>query len=493
MGRVDKIVVMGGGTAGFMAAVTLKAKVPGVRVVVLRSKEIGIIGVGEGSGPPLGVFLHTFLGLPFVDFVRATRPGIKLGTWFRWGPRDHFVFPFGTNMEYRVDRMPRAVGYYCDREMDQSMPTAAMMAANRVFLRKPDGTPDLAGSAFAYHVENGRFVAYLEAVAARVGVEVREGTVRHVHRDDHGVTGLELASGGTEAGDLYVDCSGFGSELLGKAMGEPFVDYGSTLVCDRAVVGGWDRPAGDPILGYTTSDTMTAGWSWRIDHPDRVNRGYVYSSAFASDEAAERELRAANPRLTGPTRVVRFTSGRRGRSWAGNVVAIGNASGFVEPLEATSLVVIATRCQLLAELLVETDREATAAAAALFNNNTARVWDSIRRFLALHYRFNTRLQTPFWQHCRAAVDLAGGEAVVDYYRDVGPSPYLTPALFDPFDVFGPRGTLAVLVGLNVPTRRPYRPGEQEWAVWHEWTRHNAARAATGMTVEELLRRVGVAA
>ncbi len=149
---------------------------------------------------------------------------------------------------------------------------------------------------------------------------------------------LRLESGRRETADLYLDASGFASVLLGKALGEPFVSYDKTLFCDRAVVGGWDRkdPEDMVIKPYTTCETMNCGWCWQIEHENRINRGYVYSSGFISDEEAEKEFRMKNPKV-GPTRIVRFVSGRYRNVWVKNVVAVGNAGGFVEPLEATAL------------------------------------------------------------------------------------------------------------------------------------------------------------
>lgn len=321
-------------------------------------------------------------------------------------------------------------------------------------------------------------------------MQIVSDTIQHVTQDQAGITGLHLDSGRTEAGDLYVDCSGFSSLLLGKALGEPFVSYSSTLFCDRAVVGGWPR-TGEPFHPYTTAETMDAGWCWQIEHVNRINRGYVYSSGYISDEAAEREFRQKNPKMTGPTRVVKFVSGRYQRSWVKNVVAIGNSSGFVEPLEATALSVIATRAMQLTELLQGCDLELQPVCAGLFNRVTARIWDGIRRFLATHYRFNSRLDSPFWRHCRQHTDLAGAEELVEWYRQVGPSPYVADGLVDPLDVFGMDGYLTTLVGQCVPYRSAFVPSAQELARWNAVREQNRQRARRALTVAQALSLVGM--
>ena len=233
-----------------------------------------------------------------------------------------------------------------------------------------------------------------------------------------------LASGPTVAADLYVDCSGFASALLAKTLGEPFVSYKSSLFCDRAVVGGWER-ADEPIKPYTTCETMNAGWCWQIEHEMRINRGYVYGSDFISDTDAEAEFRAANPRIAS-TRIVKFVSGRYQRCWVKNVVAIGNSSGFVEPLEATALGVIGVYSSLLADMLVNCDREIRPCQVAHFNRYHARYWDGIRDFLAVHYRFNDRLRTPFWEHCLRHTELAGARRSSSISRRTAPACSGTP-------------------------------------------------------------------
>ena len=305
--------------------------------------------------------------------------------------------------------MSKASGFYCFDDMENASLGSSFMAQDKMFERAADGRPILHMD-FAYHIENESFADFLESLAVRSGVKIISDTIAAVRQDEQGVAAINLASGNTETADLYVDCSGFSSLLLGKTLGEPFVSYTSTLFCDRAVIGGWPR-TDEPLRPYTIAETMNSGWCWQIEHPTRINRGYVYSSAFISDEEAERELREKNPKLVGPTRIVKFISGRYERSWVKNVVAIGNASGFVEPLEATALAIIGTRCMLLTELLMESDLIAHPADARMFNSLTARVWDSVRRFLATHYRFNTRLDTPFlailsraYRSCRRGID-----------------------------------------------------------------------------------------
>jgi tryptophan halogenase len=483
--QINDVLVVGGGTAGFMAAMALKAKLPRLKVTVVRSPEIGIIGVGEGSTPPFARFIHDFLGVHVTDFVRATRPGIKTGTRFHWGPREKFFFPFGLHMSLKVHALPRPIGYYYSHgNPDFSSPNSARMAANRPFDFNEKRSLVIHGD-FAYHIENDRLATFLESANRALGVEIIDATIETASQDQHGITAVHLADGRSLSAGLYVDCSGFRTLLLGRTFNERRIEFNKTLFNDRAVVGGWERPASQPMLSYTVSETMNCGWSWRIDHPDRINRGYVYSSAFISDDAAEQEFRTKNPQI-GPTRIVKFTSGRFENSWVKNVVAMGNASGFVEPLEATSLAVMGSRCQLLVELLTDSEGVISDPLRLIFNSSSSRNWDLVRDFLSLHYRFNTRLDTPYWQHCRNEIDMGNAQAVVDYYRNVGPSPSLASFLVDPNAPFGVQSYLAILVGQKAPTCHRYQPDAAELATWDQWCQQMAMKTANGVTAEAAL-------
>jgi len=471
-----------------MAALALRRKLPRLDVLVIRSPEIGIIGVGEGSTPLFAHFLHEYLKIPMQQFVRATRPGIKTGTCFHWGPKPRFFFPFGTHMALRLHGLPRPIGYYLENsDGEAASPNSARMQANRPFKLNPDGSL-FVDSEFAYHVENDRFAGFLESACRAAGARIMDGTVESVAADDNGISSLRLATGESIGGELFIDCSGFRSLLLGQTLKEPRVDYSSTLFCDRAVVGGWVRPPGLPMTSYTISETMDAGWCWRIDHPDRINRGYVYSSAFISDAAAEHELRTKNP-LVGPTRIVKFISGRYERTWVKNVVALGNASGFVEPLEATSLAVLSSRCILLTELLIDADCRLAPALSNLFNQNNASIWDGIRDFLSLHYKFNTRLDTPFWQECRANINMASAQPVVEFYRHVGPSPSHSSLHVTRGAAFDYNSYLAILAGQRAPTHPIEPPTPEQLKIWENWCRKNAAAAAGNATTEQSLAMI----
>jgi tryptophan halogenase len=485
---VNSVLVLGGGSAGFMAALALKVKLPSLRVTVVRSRDIGIIGVGEGSTVPLTQFLHNYLGVGKKKFHEVAQPTWKLGLRFlRWGPRHSFFYTFGAAQpDARLPGLPRPVGFYCADDDGGPMvydPHGALMAEDRVFARAAGGGPELHGS-IAYHFENEKFVHFFEGYAAAVGVMIAEDTVREVKRDERGVAELIMQSGRAESADLYVDCSGFASVLLGGALAEPFVSFQGSLFCDRAVVGGWDR--GDEVIHpYTTCETMDCGWAWQIEHETRINRGYVFASAFVSDEQAEREFRGKNPRV-GPTRVVRFLSGRRERAWVKNVVGIGNAAGFVEPLESTALGVIAMQSRLLADTLLDAGRAPTPTQAVQFNRYHARTWEQIRDFLTVHYAFNAALDTPFWRHCREHTDLAGARAIVDYYRENGPSPLWQPTLMDAYDPFGVGGYSTLLLGQKIPFRQASQVSDTERAAWADLRRRWLESARRAMTVKEAL-------
>jgi tryptophan halogenase len=306
-----------------------------------------------------------------------------------------------------------------------------------------------------------------------------------VPQNDAGVAGLVLASGVTLTADLYVDCSGFRSVLLGQTLREPFVSFKRSLFNDRAVIGPWVR-TDEPIQPYTTAETMNAGWCWQIEHEDRVDRGYVYSSDFISDDEAEGEFREKNPKAT-TTRIVKFVSGRRERSWVKNVVAVGNASSFVEPLESTALGVLCLDSFALAETLADCDLEVRPTQVRLYNKRGALTVDLVRRFLAVHYKFNERLETPFWRACRADVDLVGAEEYVEFYKENGPSTLWRQMILDNRDPFGFEGYLSMMIGMDVPYRRTFTPPEPEKWAWAALYRRWLEEAERAPTVEETLR------
>jgi tryptophan halogenase len=360
------------------------------------------------------------------------------------------------------------------------------MSHDKAFPRNQYGGPHI-GTDVAYHIENRTFVAYLESYAARLGIAVHDDLVADVTQNDSGVTGLVLRSGRTESADLYIDCSGFASLLLSRTLREPYVSFKPTLFCDRAVWGGWER-TDEPIRPYTTAEAMDAGWCWRIDHEHLINRGYVYCSAFLADDAAEREFRTKNPKVE-TTKPVKFVTGRYERSWVKNVVGIGNSSGFVEPLESTSLGVICDESDSLAHSLLECDRQPTPTVVAQYNKRFALKWDNIRDFLAIHYKFNTGVDTPFWRECREKCDLGGAADIAGYYQENGPGTYHHLTLLNRLSQFGLEGYWALLIGQKVPCRRPYVPSPQERATWRQIQQAFKARAETAVGVKEALTTV----
>jgi tryptophan halogenase len=481
---IQNVVVLGAGSAGLLAAVTLKRKLPGLAVTVLRSPDIGTIGVGEGTTPNFVAHFMDFLGVQPALFHRVAEPTWKLGIRFLWGPRDHFDYSFAPNLDSRWSDLPRSNGYYLEHGFDAGNQAGALMSAGKAFTRLPDGSPDMQPW-FAYHIENHKLIALLEMLARDLGVELLDARVTGVERGPAGVAALACEDGRRFAADLFIDASGFRSELLGKALEEPFVPFSDSLFCDRAVVGGWERREG-PVLPYTTAETMDAGWCWRIDHEHQVNRGYVYSSAAISDDDAAAEFLRKNPAIPTAPRVVRFRSGYHRRAWVDNVVAIGNAAGFVEPLEATALMLVCNACMDLARLLDQIGTSPTPSMQALFNTRSRTAWEEIRGFLALHYKFNTRLDTPFWQHCRGETDVSSVAGLLEFYRENGPSGFGRHLLPATTSDFGIEGYLAILVGNAVPHRNLHRAGPAELARWERHREDHRRAARSGVDVREAL-------
>jgi tryptophan halogenase len=405
---VRRVVIVGGGTAGWMAAAALARMIPtGVGVTLVESDEIGTVGVGEATIPPIRSF-NAMLGIDENDFVARTGGTFKLGIefvdWGRLGER--YLHPFGAfgfDMEgvkfHQLWRKLRAAGRASDIA-DYNL--CAMAARDGRFVR-PDGNPQsvLSQLNYAYHFDAALYAAYLRGYAEARGVVRREGKVAHValRGTDGFIESVTLADGAVIAGDLFIDCSGFRALLIEEALGTGYEDWTDWLPCDRAVALP-TASVGRDILPYTRATPRSAGWQWRIPLQHRVGNGYVYSSAHLSDdEAAATLLANVDGEPLGEPRQLRFTTGRRRKVWNRNCVALGLSSGFMEPLESTSIHLVQTGISRLFALFP--DQRFSPAETAEYNRQAALQTEQVRDFLLLHYVATTRRDTPFWRHCAA--------------------------------------------------------------------------------------------
>ena len=482
---IKHVLVLGSGSAGLLAGLAFKRKLPQAEVRIVRSPEIGTIGVGEGTTPLFPGFLFDYLGISRKRFYAHAQPTWKIGARFLWGPRRYFDYGFDHQVDLQWGDLPMPNGFYCEDDFTCADFPTSLMEFGKVFARQPNGGGPEIEDFFGFHIENAKLVDALESAAKARGVEFIDGKVSSAERGPEGVTAVHLEDGQRLEADFFIDASGFRSELLGKTLEEPFVSYADSLFCDRAIVGGWER-TDEPILPYTTAETMDGGWSWQIEHEHHVNRGYVFSSAFLSDDDARVEFLRRNPKAPADARVVKFRSGRRQRMWVDNVAAVGNAAGFVEPLEASALMMACIQLRVLIDLLLGSNLEPTAGMHDLYNRYVETAWDEIRDFLAVHYKFNTRLATPFWRHCQEDTNVDNIAPLLDFYRENGPSGFARHLLRATSTNYGIEGFLVHLVGNQAPHRKTYTPTEVERRTWEKHRQVHAAKAKTGMTIKEAL-------
>ena len=482
---IKTILVLGSGSAGLIAAISLRRKIPQITVRVVRSPDIGVIGVGEGTTPNFPRHIFDYLGISRKRFYELAEPTWKLGIRFLWGPRGRFDYTFDKQLDSHWTDLPMPNGYYCDDEFRCTSVPSALMWHGKAFPRQQNGCPDIQGW-HAFHIENEKFVSVLELVAKENGVEIIDGRVTGSDRlPEGGIAAVHLEDGRRLEADFFIDCSGFRSELLGKALGEPFNSFDRSLFCDRAVVGGWER-TDEPILPYTTAETMDSGWAWQIEHEHHINRGYVYSSNAISDDEAAAEFLRKNPKAPKSPRLVKFRSGAYRRLWVENVVAIGNSGGFVEPLEATALMIVCSHTETLVEMLNRSKLQPTPTWRSLYNDLIAQSWTDIRDFLALHYKVNTALDTPFWQACRADTDVSNIAPLLEFYAENGPTGFCRYRLPRTENDFGVEGFLVMLVGNRVPYQAKHHPADAERAIWERHRAHFNATAIAGIDVKESL-------
>jgi tryptophan halogenase len=409
-GRLARVVIVGGGTAGWMAAAALSRFFDDGRrtVTLIESDAIGTVGVGEATIPPIRAF-NAMLDIPEAEFLRETRGTAKLGIEFvNWGQvGDRYFHPFGT---FGQDLHGIAFHQLWLREQARSslggagdigaysMSTAAARAGR--FARASAGAQSVIREiAYAYHFDAGLYAAYLRRLAERQGVRRIEGEITYVTRDGESgdVASVTLASGATIAGDLFIDCSGFRGLLIEEALGTGYEDWSRWLPMDRALAVPSRSPG--PPDPFTRATAHTAGWQWRIPLQHRTGNGHVYSSAFMDEEEARAILLAnlETEPLAEP-RAIRFLTGMRRKAWNHNVVALGLSSGFIEPLESTSIHLIQNGIQRLFALFP--DLPIRQLERDEYNRGMHELYEDVRDFVMLHYKATQREDTEFWRYVK---------------------------------------------------------------------------------------------
>jgi tryptophan 7-halogenase len=405
--RIRRIAIIGGGTAGWMAAAAL-AQVLGrdyATITLVESDAIGTVGVGEATIPQINIF-NRMLGIDENEFVRRTKGSFKLGIefvdWTRLGHRYFHPFgKFGVDMEgvsfhaywLRLHQLGLAGGIE-----DYSLMSAASAAGK--FMRPADaGNSPLSSIAYAFHFDAGLYALFLRDHAEQRGVVRHEGKIIQVNQrgSDGFVESVMLEDGSRIEADLFIDCSGFQGLLIEQALGAGYQDWSHHLPCNRAVA--VPCAGGEAIPPFTRSTARKAGWQWRIPLQHRVGNGHVYCSEFISDDEAAAVLLAnlGGEALAEP-RFIKFTTGHRKKYWDRNVVAIGLSSGFMEPLESTSIHMIQSG---IANLLANfPDRHFAPIDAERYNRVILAESEDIRDFLVLHYKATERDDSPFWDYCR---------------------------------------------------------------------------------------------
>jgi len=446
---IRSIAIVGGGTAGWMAAATCARKFHdgSCRITLIESAEIGTVGVGEATIPPIRLF-NQALGIDEAEFMRATQGTFKLGIefvdWSRVGHR--YMHPFGipgltadttVHQRWLQLRTEQDTGAFEDYSLN-----ALIARRDRMARPGANAGPIWGQYSFAYHFDASLYAAFLRRYSETRGVQRIDGKVIDValRASDGFIESVRLEDGRCVEADLYIDCSGFRGLLIEQALQTGYEDWTHWLPCDRAVAVPCESAGA--LTPYTRSTARTAGWQWRIPLQHRIGNGYVFCSHhLGDDEAAQTLLANLDGKALAAPRVLRFTTGRRKQIWNRNCVALGLASGFLEPLESTSIHLIQKGLTHLFNLFP--DRSFSRVLIDEFNRLALADYEHIRDFLVLHYKATSRDDSPLWKYCRAMSIPASLAHRLEHFRNSG------RVLRYPADLFAQPNWLAVLLGQEI--------------------------------------------
>ena len=447
-----RIVIVGGGTAGWMTAAALGRFYEGASVTLVESDEIGIVGVGEATIPHIVTF-NQALGIDEAEFVAATGATYKLGIAFEgWGaPDEAYVHAFG-QVGRGIGLLPFHQYWLRARSLGFAKPfghyllNTIILAGDRFAHIEREPENPLPPVPYAFHFDASLYARFLRGFAEKRGVVRQEGRIVAVNRHPTSgdVASVTLANGTQVDGELFIDCSGFRGLLIEQELEAGFEDWSHWLPCDRATA----VPCASvtPVTPYTRAIARKAGWQWRIPLQHRIGNGHVYCSRHVSeDEATSILLANIDGEQMAEPRTLRFTTGRRRKAWVRNVVAIGLSSGFIEPLESTSIHLIQTAVNRLLELLPR--GEISEFTRESYNARAAFEMERLRDFIVLHYHANGRVGGALWDELRTIEIPDTLHQRIELFRETGG---VFPSLDELFDL---RGWVQVMIGQGVMPKR----------------------------------------
>lgn len=455
--NVKEIVIVGGGTAGWMtaSALSILLKNPEIRIRLIESEQIGTVGVGEATIPHIRYF-NQLLGLNEPDFLKKTNATFKIGIEFvNWGQIGESYFhsfsPYGVNMDGIHFHH-----YWLRHAMKEGAPppdeyNLHCLASKRNLFTHPK--PELRGSPlgtieYAFQFDAGLYAKYMRGVAEARGVQRTEGKVVDVTQrsEDGFIESVTLESGDVIKGDLFIDCSGFRGLLIEQALETGYDDWSHYLPCNRAVAQGCELDG--PPIPYTRATAHKAGWQWRIPLQNRLGNGHVYCSEHISDDEAYAQLKLGlDGTPMGDPKFLRFTTGVRKKAWNKNVIALGLSAGFLEPLESTSIHLIQTA---VARLMTNfPDKRFNQRDIDYYNRKSLLEFEQVRDFLILHYCATQRTDSPFWNYVRTMELPESLQERIDIYMENG-------RLYrENNELFSENSWFAVFEGQNLRPRRYY--------------------------------------